>query len=101
MFSAPPSKTSTLHFSGTVATCYGNSPCKACSNCSGCKYCNNGGTCGICAKAKTTKPNTLTSDKSSANKTSVYVGQCKALTKKGARCKRSANSNGYCWQHGK
>ena len=27
-------------------------------------------------------------------------GQCKATTKKGSRCSRSAGSNGYCWQHG-
>lgn len=27
-------------------------------------------------------------------------GQCMATTKKGSRCKRSARSNGYCWQHG-
>ena len=26
--------------------------------------------------------------------------QCSATTKKGARCSRSARSNGYCWQHG-
>ena len=29
-----------------------------------------------------------------------YSGQCKANTKKGTRCSRSAGSNGYCWQHG-
>ena len=27
-------------------------------------------------------------------------GQCKANTKKGTRCSRSAGTNGYCWQHG-
>ena len=26
-------------------------------------------------------------------------GQCKATTKKGTRCSRTAGSNGYCWQH--
>ena len=26
-------------------------------------------------------------------------GRCRAITKKGTRCKRSATSNGYCWQH--
>ncbi|WP_410478276.1 DUF5763 domain-containing protein [Pedobacter frigiditerrae] len=83
-----------------MATCYGNSPCKACSNCSGCKYCNNGGSCGICAKPKTTTTNNLSSN-TTTKKVNVYVGQCKALTKKGARCKRSASSNSYCWQHGK
>ncbi|WP_410478918.1 DUF5763 domain-containing protein [Pedobacter frigiditerrae] len=54
----------------------------------------------MCAKPKTTTTNNLTSN-TSTTKTNVYVGQCKALTKKGARCKRSASSNGYCWQHGK
>jgi hypothetical protein len=28
-------------------------------------------------------------------------GRCKATTKKGTRCKRSAGSGGYCWQPGK
>ena len=28
-----------------------------------------------------------------------YGGQCKATTKKGTRCSRTAGSNGYCWQH--
>jgi len=28
-----------------------------------------------------------------------YSGQCKATTKKGTRCSRTASSNGYCWQH--
>jgi len=27
-------------------------------------------------------------------------GRCRAITKKGTRCKRSATSSGYCWQHG-
>jgi hypothetical protein len=27
-------------------------------------------------------------------------GQCKAITKKGSRCSRSAKSNGFCFQHG-
>ena len=27
-------------------------------------------------------------------------GQCRATTKKGTRCSRSARSGGYCWQHG-
>lgn len=27
-------------------------------------------------------------------------GRCKAITKAGTRCSRSARSNGYCWQHG-
>lgn len=29
-----------------------------------------------------------------------YSGRCMATTKKGSQCKRSARSNGYCWQHG-
>ncbi len=32
--------------------------------------------------------------------TAVYDGRCTAITKKGTRCKRSARSNGRCWQHG-
>ena len=31
---------------------------------------------------------------------SNYSGQCKATTKKGTKCSRTAKSNGYCWQHG-
>jgi hypothetical protein len=42
-----------------------------------------------------TKP--LTEEKT---KKVEYSGQCKANTKKGTRCSRSAGSNGYCWQHG-
>jgi len=95
----PPRKT--ILFNGTVATCYGNSPCKACSNCSRCGHCSAGGSCGICAKPKTKTANTLTSGKTSTAKTSAYVGQCKSLTKKGARCKRNGDGSGYCWQHGK
>ena len=74
-----------------VATCYGNTPCNACSNCSLCKYCGKGGTCGKCEKkeqifkSKTPEP---------------VTAQCKAVTKKGTRCKRAAGSGGYCWQHG-
>ncbi|WP_407946538.1 DUF5763 domain-containing protein [Pedobacter jejuensis] len=44
---------------------------------------------------------TFTSSPKSSSKASTYVGQCKALTKKGSRCKRSGNGSGYCWQHGK
>jgi hypothetical protein len=74
-----------------VATCYGNTPCNACSNCSKCKYCSNGGTCGQCAKKEQTYK----------SKTPEPVStQCKAITKKGTRCKRAAGSGGYCWQHG-
>lgn len=42
-----------------------------------------------------TKP--LTEEKT---KKVEYSGQCKANTKKGTRCSRSAGSKGYCWQHG-
>ena len=34
-------------------------------------------------------------------KNKSYVGQCKALTKKGTRCKRNGDGSGYCWQHDK
>jgi hypothetical protein len=36
---------------GAVATCVGDSPCKACKNCKYCKRCaKDGKTCGICKK---------------------------------------------------
>ncbi|WP_394346184.1 DUF5763 domain-containing protein [Pedobacter duraquae] len=78
-----------------VATCYGDSPCKACSNCSSCKYCNAGGSCGICSA----NSNQARARAISSTKTTNYVGQCKATTKKGSRCKRNGNGSGYCWQH--
>ncbi|WP_223191067.1 DUF5763 domain-containing protein [Pedobacter roseus] len=84
-----------------VATCYGLSPCDACSTCSSCKYCNNGGTCGICSSKISRSKSFYSQPKKVSSSTSVYVGQCKALTKKGARCKRNGDSSGYCWQHGK
>ncbi|RYD96075.1 MAG: hypothetical protein EOP54_14570 [Sphingobacteriales bacterium] len=99
LFNAAPSPKNNYAFGKPVATCYGNSPCKACSNCSGCKYCNNGGSCDICAKPKTKSTNNFSSAKSTITSSNVYVGQCKGLTKKGARCKRSGGGNGYCWQH--
>jgi len=74
-----------------AATCYGNTPCNACSNCSKCRYCSNGGTCGKCEKKEQTF-------KSKAPE--PVATQCKAITKKGTRCKRAAGSGGYCWQHG-
>lgn len=80
--------------------CYGDTPCNACPNCSLCKYCNNGGSCGKCENAV----NTVTQDESS-NK-SRHRGQtirngttCRAITKKGTRCKRSPRESGYCYQH--
>jgi len=36
----------------------------------------------------------------SVSEPSQSKGQCTATTKKGARCKRTARSNGRCWQHG-
>lgn len=73
------------------ATCYGNNPCNACKTCNYCKHCNSGGSCGVCApatKRKETKQLPSTTQ------------QCRAITKKGVRCKRSAGGGGYCWQHG-
>ncbi|WP_416276523.1 DUF5763 domain-containing protein [Pedobacter sp. PF22-3] len=84
-----------------VATCYGLNPCGACSSCSYCKYCNSGGTCGICSSRSTKPERFYVSPKKNTTSASVYVGQCKALTKKGTRCKRSGGSSGYCWQHSK
>lgn len=37
---------------------------------------------------------------SSSSSSPGYAGECRAITKKGTRCKRAARSNGYCWQHG-
>ena len=76
-----------------IATCYGNTPCNACTSCNYCKWCNAGGTCGICASQKKSKPKTYKSP-------AKTLGRCKALTKKGTQCSRSARSQGYCWQHG-
>jgi len=84
-----------------VSTCYGYSPCKACSNCSRCKYCSAGGSCGVCGAKAANKINTLSGKAATEKKTAVYSGQCKALTKKGARCKRSGSGTGFCWQHNK
>jgi hypothetical protein len=34
-----------------LATCRGDTPCKACKNCSKCNYCHvKGGYCGVCSK---------------------------------------------------
>lgn len=38
--------------------------------------------------------------RASVSEPSQSKGQCTATTKKGARCKRTARSNGRCWQHG-
>src|SRR5918995_5093891 len=67
-----------------AATCYGTSPCTACSNCSSCKHCKSGVTCGVCEKPRTKKAARLHAPSSG--------GQCKAMTKKGTRCSRSATS---------
>ncbi len=74
----------------TPATCYGYTPCNACKTCNYCRYCNSGGTCGICAPYK----------KKKTSSEPAIPTRCKAITKKGTRCKRAARSNGYCWQHG-
>ena len=79
-----------------TAKCVGANPCRACSNCSSCGWCKAGGTCGVCLKKSN---DTLKTSRPSTTKP-VYSGQCKAITKKGTRCSRSARSNGYCWQHG-
>ncbi|MFD2581693.1 DUF5763 domain-containing protein [Pedobacter vanadiisoli] len=92
-------KTNTLK--EPVATCYGLNPCGACSNCSACKYCNNGGSCGICSSKSSGFKSQYRRPNKTGNSASVYVGQCRALTKKGTRCKRSSDGSGYCWQHNK
>ena len=74
------------------AKCTGKDPCLACSNCSSCQYCAGGGSCGACKKKNS-------SGVSKAKPTTN--SQCRATTKKGTRCSRSANTSGYCWQHDK
>ena len=91
LFGYYPDNNENAHKNVTVATCYGKTPCNACSNCSQCKHCNSGGTCGKCASKKE-----IDQSKAPASVTT----QCKAITKKGTRCKRNAGSGGYCWQHG-
>ncbi|HEX7903852.1 MAG TPA: DUF5763 domain-containing protein [Chitinophagaceae bacterium] len=50
--------------------------------------------------------NLIGSDNNSSNN-SVSTGtvrqtnRCQAITKKGTQCKRAAEDNGYCWQHGR
>ena len=78
--------------------CTGATPCHACSNCSQCKYCNSGGTCGVCKKRAS--GGYSNSSKPAAGSQAGVAVQCKAITKKGTRCKRMARRNGYCWQHG-
>ena len=77
------------------STCTGSSNCRACTSCNYCKYCNSGGTCSVCAPPPSTKKKSITPSQPSKD----Y--QCKAITKKGTRCSRSATNNGYCWQHAK
>lgn len=53
-------------------------------------------------KSSSTKSTTSTKSNSSSvsRSTSTYSGRCQATTKKGAQCKRTAQSGrNYCWQH--
>ena len=84
-------------------TCYGNSPCKACKSCGYCKYCTSGGTCGICAplkkeinSQKSRHPTAESQKTKTPDQSTGATGQCKAKTKKGVRCSRTARSNGFC-----
>jgi hypothetical protein len=80
--------------------CYGYKPCSACTTCNYCQYCNSGGTCGVCAHVKKAKGASINpQSKPQAGQRDVST-QCRAITKKGTRCTRTARSNGYCWQHG-
>ena len=82
--------------------CYGYNPCAACSSCNYCAHCKGGGgTCGVCKSGvkASAKKDTVQYVPKYAPKQS-YSSQCRATTKKGTRCSRSARSNGYCWQHG-
>lgn len=98
LFHTAPSKSKVK---AAVSTCYGYDPCAACSNCSACKHCGAGGSCGVCAPKTSRAMNTFSAINRPKSKTSNYTGQCKALTKKRSRCKRSGNGTGYCWQHDK
>ena len=61
----------------------------------GSEYCwQHAGKAGIQQTATTT---TRTPVKSTSKASS---GMCRATTKSGSRCTRTAKSNGYCWQHG-
>jgi|APThiThiocy_ev2_2_1041544.scaffolds.fasta_scaffold00071_10 hypothetical protein len=70
---------------------YGDTPYKACSGCSTCQCCNGGDSPGICESNHNKK---TTGSKTIANGTT-----CRAITKKGTRCKRSPRASGYCRQH--
>ena len=39
-------------------------------------------------------------DRYNGSTQSYYSARCQAPTKEGTQCKRSAQSGGYCWQHG-
>lgn len=98
-FSRHPAKQNAIPINKTdVLRCVGANPCRACSNCSSCGWCKAGGTCGVCINKK--KTDTIQSLKSMPAKQSAISGQCKAITKKGTRCSRTAKPSGYCWQHG-
>lgn len=86
----------------SVLTCYGNTPCVACKSCNYCKWCTSGGTCGICnaVKAIQQKGSPLKNKRTTLPLRATASEQCTAVTKAGTRCKRSARTNGLCWQHG-
>lgn len=60
---------------------------------------------GYCDAHKEQDPNYTNTSQKSSNKShvdskKVYDGRCNAITKKGTRCKRSANyGTKFCWQH--
>lgn len=84
-----------------IATCMGSRSCYACKNCKYCKYCNaGGGSCGVCTSSSPVITLPIKSAvKQSPSSTHTSSSQCKGITKKGARCKRTVSGGGYCWQH--
>jgi hypothetical protein len=76
--------------SGRFGKSYGDTPYKTCCDCNACKCCS-GDTCGS-RKGNQNK-------KTARNGTIANGTTCRAITKKGARCKRSPRASGYCRQH--
>jgi len=91
LFFRKPAERVVIYHGSSPAKCYGYNPCSACTSCNYCAHCNAGGTCGVC-KASAKKQDSVVK--------TPAVSQCKAITKKGTRCSRSAKVGGYCWQHG-
>lgn len=53
----------------------------------------------ILQKSSVSNSKSQTQRKMSLSSQSSSSGRCKAMTRKGVRCKRQAEQGGYCWQH--